>query len=214
MVWYDLAVKLHRVGRSADWDKLKSRQRNFWQRLAVSTHGIITPGNAISVIGFIMVLWGLGSLYNKYMVSGIVAITIGRILDIADGILADKTGTKSPLGETVDATIDKIEIVAALPVLVITSTLMPWQAIVMFLQHLANSLFALITKMRGRLPHASRTGKYATTAQWAAIVLYASAQLNSSLRGVGIFADVVFGVSIVLGVFAAWMYANKALKSD
>jgi len=207
-------VNLHRVERRADWDKLKSRQRNFWQRLAVATHGIITPGNVISVVGFILVLWGLGNLYRGHLLSGTIAITMGRALDIADGILADKTGTKSPLGEAVDATIDKVEIAAALPVLVITSILLPWQAIVIFLQHLANVLFTGIAKLRGRLPHASKAGKYATTAQWAAIVLYGCSRLTGSLSGLSLLADAVFGVSVVMGLSAAYKYAEKALKNS
>lgn len=206
-------MKLHRVGKRADWDKLKGRQRNFWQRLAVRTHGLITPGNIISIIGFIFVGGGLFFILRGPMAAGLVAIVIGRILDIVDGLLADKTGTKSPLGETIDATIDKIEIAAALPVIVIAGILMPWQAALIFLQHLANVVFTGLAKIRHRAAHASRAGKYATTAQWAAIALYGTAGLRSSLSGITILADAVFGASVALGTVAAFKYASKALNS-
>ena len=207
-------MKLHRVGKKADWDKLKSRQRNFWQRLAFSTHGIVTPGNIISMTGFILVGWGLISIYRGQIITGVAAVTFGRILDIADGLLADKTGTKSPLGEVVDATIDKVEIAAALPVLVVTNILMPWQALIIFVQHAANVIFTGIAKVRGLLPHASRAGKYATTAQWLAIVLYGCTLIGDSFMVLNILADVVFGASIVLGLAADSKYAEKALERN
>lgn len=206
-------MKLHRAGKRADWDKLKKRQRNFWQRLAVSTHGILTPGNIISLTGFALVIYGLVMVYRGTIPAGLLAITVGRIFDIADGVLADKTGTKSPLGETVDATIDKIEIVAALPVLVFATILMPWQAIIIFMQHAANVVFTGIAKLQGLTPHASRSGKYATTTQWLAIVLYGIARLSDRLDSVETVASAVFAVSVVVGLVAAWKYAEKATEN-
>ncbi|HUP26644.1 MAG TPA: CDP-alcohol phosphatidyltransferase family protein [Candidatus Limnocylindrales bacterium] len=205
-------MKLHRVGKKADWDKLKARNRNNWQRLAVKTHGIITPGNIISVVGFVLVVTGLWYIYNNHTILGVMAVLTGRVLDIADGILADKTGTKSPLGEVIDASIDKLEIALALPVMVISAILLPWQAIVLVVQHLANVIFAGITKARGILPHASRSGKYATTAQWGSVVLYGIAKANLDHIGLRSTGHVIFGLSVVLGLMATAGYAKNAFK--
>lgn len=206
-------MKLHRVGKKADWDKLKSRNRNNWQRLAVRTHGVVTPGNLISVLGFGLVLLGLWHLYYRHLLFGISAIVIGRVLDIVDGMLAHKTGTKSPLGEVVDATIDKIEIAAALPVLISARILLPWQVGMIFVQHLANAIFATTAKWRGILMHTSRAGKYATTAQWGAIILYGLAITVHDAGWLLFIASVVFGVSMVWGLQAARGYAKKAFSA-
>ncbi len=205
-------MKLHRVGKKADWDRLKARNRNNWQRLAVYTHGIITPGNVISITGFILVVSGLIYVYRDQFIAGIIAISLGRILDIVDGVLADKTGTKSPLGEVIDASIDKLEIVLALPVLVIAGVLLLWQAVILLALHAANALCAGVTKARRILPHASRTGKYATTAQWISVVMYGIAKANSRHASPRLIGDVVFGLSIVLGLAATWGYAKKAFS--
>lgn len=205
-------MKLHRVGKRADWDRLKARNRNNWQKVAVKTHGIITPGNIISMVGFGLVVSGLWFMYIDQVLLGVLMVGVGRLLDIADGMLADKTGTKSPLGEVVDATIDKAEIALALPVLVITQVLLPWQALVIVALHALNVVLIFITKVRGMLPHASQSGKYATTVQWVAIVLYGVIKNNPSLRSISWLSHAVFNLALILGLVTIYGYAKKAVS--
>ena len=196
-------MNLHRSGNKPDWEKLRARNRNYWQNIAASTSGIITPGNVISLTGFGLVLWGLWLVYADEVGLGLVLVVAGRILDVIDGYLAEKTGPKSPLGEAVDAGIDKIEIAVALPVLAVAGVLWPWQALLLAVLHIINLVCSLIARYRHVPIHASRLGKYATAAQWVAIALYGLAVVLDSLW---ILAHATFWASVLLGVVASYGY--------
>ncbi|MDB5186368.1 MAG: hypothetical protein JWL85_891 [Candidatus Saccharibacteria bacterium] len=208
-----MTMNLHRASKKPDWEKLKARNRNYWQRLAARTNGIVTPGNVISALGFVLVLVGLVDIFNDQIFRGVALIVIGRILDVVDGILADKTGTKSPLGEAVDASIDKIEIAAAIPVLVVKSVLMPWQAVLIALQHIGNAIFTGIAKLRKAEIHPSTSGKHFTAAQWVAIAFYGLAEvLPQGISQVSfLLGAIAFTVSVLLGAKALYGYAKDAL---
>ncbi len=204
-------MKLHRASRKPDWEKLRVRHRNYWQRLAASTNGIVTPGNAVSLAGLVLVLLGLVDLYYNHTWRGLILIVAGRVLDIVDGMVAEETGTKSPVGEAVDASIDKLEIAAALPVLVITNILLPWQAVLIALIHLTNAVLSIMAKAQHKIMHTSRTGKYATTLQWSALSLYTLAYITER-RSVTALAGVVFGLALILSFTATRGYARIILR--
>src|SRR4051794_15939162 len=102
-------LDLHHASE-ADWKRLPAAERNSWQRLAARTQGIVTPANLISLGGAAVVFYGLYLIAHSQIVTGILTVLAGRAADIIDGYIAHRTGTKSPLGEAVDVTIDKITI--------------------------------------------------------------------------------------------------------
>lgn len=204
-------MKLHRVGKKPDWEKLRDRQRNFWQRLAVRTHSIVTPANIISILGLVLVVTGLVQIYDQEFWSGLAYVIVGRIFDILDGVIADKTGTKSHLGEVVDGTIDKLQMAIALPILVLASVLFWWQAVILFVLHSANALAGLVIKLRGGEFHTSRMGKYATTAQWEALALYLLLKALGWAGATLVLAHVVFAISVLMGIQASRGYAKQFL---
>ena len=112
-------MNLHRTSGKPDWEEIKLGKRTLFQRLAAVTHGVITPANAITLIGFVVLLYGLGAILERDYLLGLTLIVMGRLLDIADGLAAEATHTKSPLGELFDATIDKVGTVLTVVVLVV-----------------------------------------------------------------------------------------------
>jgi phosphatidylglycerophosphate synthase len=100
---------------------------------------------------------------------GAVFIITGRLCDLIDGWLADRTGTKSPLGEAVDATADKLGTAATIIVLPLAG-LMPIElAIALVVPQAAIAVMALFARRRGRGLHPSRWGKLSMAAATAAL---------------------------------------------
>lgn len=166
------SLNLHRTGKTADWHKVAKEKRNLWQRTASSTHGILTPGNFISVLGGAVTIVGLVRITNDLNLYNIALIILGRLADIADGHVAHKTSTKSPLGEMIDATIDKILAFVAVIALA-WSELAPLLIIALVLLYsLANSIISITAKLRSISIHPSREGKFAGAACWGVIAFY------------------------------------------
>jgi phosphatidylglycerophosphate synthase len=159
-------VNLHRSDAKPQWQGLAPSQHNQFQRLAAVTHGIITPGNVLTVLGFAVAGVGLVAILHDQFGWGVVGIISGRLLDIADGIAADKTGTKSPLGETLDASVDKLVTLLTLVVLGMTSV-MSWYlfAAILLIQSLITLISGLAVWRNQRL-HPSLAGKLSMTGLW------------------------------------------------
>lgn len=166
---YVRTVKVHIPGNKADWEQLPQQGRNVWQRAAAMSSGALTPGNALSIIGLGIVSWGAMRLYRGAWVTGLVLIIAGRLLDVADGYVADATKTKSLVGEAVDALCDKATIVIILTVTLATHTLNPVLLVIVFLHHLYTGVFGAIWGRRYQL-HSSKVAKYAMFVSWVAIV--------------------------------------------
>jgi phosphatidylglycerophosphate synthase len=97
----------HRADRVADWNKVEPSKRNVLQKVAAATRGVVTLGNVATVTGGAFVAAGLIDVHNGRTKKGVRKIAVGRLFDIGDGILADWSKTKSPLGEALDASVDK-----------------------------------------------------------------------------------------------------------
>ncbi len=164
-------MKLHRALRS-DWSGVAPQQRNIWQRYAARTHGIVTPANFISLVGVLLTLRGLLLLAHDHFVSGLILLLIGRLADILDGLVADYTKTKSPLGEAIDASADKLLILATAIVLLASHLLPLFLGILMGLHALYNTSISLLAKQLHSSLHPSRTGKLSAVFEWAAVGLY------------------------------------------
>lgn len=79
---------------------------NVFQKIAESTNHIVTPANVVSGLGFVASMHGATHLDTW---RGVTETGIGFAADVVDGKVARATKTSSPLGEKVDATLDKIK---------------------------------------------------------------------------------------------------------
>jgi phosphatidylglycerophosphate synthase len=165
-------MKIHQVDKQADWEKLAPAQRNVWQRTAAKTKGYAAPANVVSVVGLLLVLEGLSVLASGNFWRGIVLLAFGRVADVLDGYVADKTGTKSPLGEALDAGFDKIAALAALFLFMKNGLLPAVPGALIALQMLSNVALTLFAWSRQRKLHPNLSGKLAATMAWSALLLY------------------------------------------
>jgi cardiolipin synthase (CMP-forming) len=159
-------MNLHRSGRKSDWAKRPRKRWNEWQKLAAFTGGTVTIGNVFTAIGLVGVMAGLYLVTRHMYVAALLLIAAGRFCDLLDGWLADATGTKSPLGEKLDASVDKIETALTIIVLVLASVVPLWAAIAISVPQLAIALLAYAAIRRGKSFHPSRTGKLGMALVW------------------------------------------------
>ncbi|HEX5456097.1 MAG TPA: CDP-alcohol phosphatidyltransferase family protein [Candidatus Saccharimonadales bacterium] len=213
---------LHTAKR-ADWE-IDKKPKNIWQKIASRSHGALTPANIASFIGGVLAIYGLWVILDGDTVRGLVFLTIGRIADVADGVIAEYTRTKSPLGEMIDAAIDKLVVAAALIVLGALE-LVPWIIIaIISLQNITNVIISVIAKLRRKLLHPSRVGKVSAAFSWVTIILYPLGDwLQKDISTAGgeflkLLALASFAVYMVLGLQASLGYADiiykKARKSS
>jgi phosphatidylglycerophosphate synthase len=164
-------MSLHRAGKLSDWETIPETDRNVWQKIAAKTKGVVTPGNIVSWTGAAFVGAGLYKIAEGDKKVGSALVIIGRGFDLGDGKAADLTGTKSPLGEATDASIDKAEALAALLTLAITKTIDRDRAVSVGVQNLTSIALGMLVKLKDQEVHPSRSGKDGTMAQWTAISL-------------------------------------------
>jgi phosphatidylglycerophosphate synthase len=197
-------MNLHRADLP-DWEKVPPPNRNGWQRLAARTNGVLAPANLISIVGALMAIWGLYRLTRGHILLGVSLILIGRAADILDGMIADLTKTKSPLGEAVDAAIDKI-IIFVVAIVLIRQNLVPSNVgIVILLISAYISLLSLYTRWRKRKLHPSLLGKLSTAFAWIALALYL---LVNPLWP----AAICFGLFLVTSLVAAVGYTKQVYR--
>ncbi|HJQ07932.1 MAG TPA: CDP-alcohol phosphatidyltransferase family protein [Candidatus Saccharimonadales bacterium] len=209
-------MDLHRSGLQPDWQHIFPIERNVWQRIAAATYGIITPANAVSALGGGLVAFGLWSILGGNIGIGLAALGLGRLADIADGYIAARTHTKSPVGEVFDSALDKLAMIGAIIVFVAVS-IVPLPVLVFIgLQHSITIGLSIIARLRGHTTHPSAFGKIATGLQWAVLLIYVGAELlrtqnvASGSTLLQIIAGVVFLASLALGIIALSGYAAIA----
>ncbi len=213
-------MNLHHVGHKPDWQHEPSISRNRWQRLAASTHGIITPGNALSTVGLVLTALGLFVMWQQMVLPGIAILLVGRLMDALDGYAADLTRTKSPLGQLVDAGFDKLAAFATLAVIALIGILPGWLAALIALQNTANVALTLIGRQRSIVIQPSRSGKLATGGYWIGIGLFTAVYLSGQEQAVlfgGLIGELAYAVivaSLILGMQATIGYARRALHFE
>lgn len=213
-----MKMNLHRANSAPEWETVPPEERNIFQKIAAKTNGWVRPADAVSIIGLGLVLDGLYDISQNQKLSGVIKIGFGRGMDVADGIVADKTGTKSSAGETVDATIDKIEMAAAL-VTFWSAEIAPVAPLaVVTAQNLANVGATGIAKFRNKEPHPSKSGKLNTFFQWIGLGSFAVASIvdpgaaDTAFEAIG-WAGTV-GSTITLGAHSSYELANTALSAN
>ena len=203
-------MKLHRVesGR-ADWENQSPEADNIFQFIARHTHGVVTPANAISLAGLFLTISGIRDVSKGDTKEGLSKIFIGRLLDIADGTVAEATKTKSPLGEKVDAGVDKV--LAFYAVYKLRNKLPKDLLTSVFLYNSVSSVLNLKAFLEQAEPHSSAEGKITTAVEWGLIGLnLANSYINeknpkidfsNELRALNV-------ISLPLGIKALMGYSN------
>lgn len=207
-------MNLHRTSGKPDWADVSPGAQNGWQRLAAHTNGVCTPGNLLTIVGFLAVLAGLFLVLNHHYLAGLIIIIIGRLGDILDGMAADKTGTKSPLGEALDAGFDKLASLAALIGLIISHTFGFTVAIILLIPNLLNALFTVIGTRRSIAVHPSKTGKLFMAVSWVTVSGYIilAAVHQSAFSALGWIINVCLTVTLILGLRASYGYAQVVYR--
>lgn len=204
-------MNLHHSPDEAEWESVTAGSRTALQRLAYATHGVITPGNLVTAAGFMLVIAGLWQLIEERYVAAMILVIIGRSADILDGILADITATKSPLGEALDAGLDKLSTFLTIAVFLITAIVPAGVVGVIVLPHFLVAGLTLFARARGVRLHPSRAGKAGMAALGAGLVGFiAGKAVNVPLSdGLWYFSYVAVLVSVVLGIYAFCGYAKE-----
>lgn len=201
-------MNLHRTSGKPDWKKVNTSTYNGFQKIAAATNGIVSPANVITVIGLIIVIVGLGAILNQQYWLGLVLVVFGRLLDIVDGVVAEATQTKSPLGEIFDAAADKIGTLLTIIVLFVADVSYWWVIIALLIPQVIIPLVIFYKKQRGIAVHPTRPGKLSMATAWVGIAGLLVAQ---ALDGATVFTVAVYcviGVSLVLGLYALWQYTT------
>lgn len=209
-----LKTNLHRAGPKADWEVTPKNERNVWQKVAAQTRGILTPANVMSVIGAVLVFLGLYYIITNELILGFVCVAFGRFADLLDGALAQATGTKSSVGEAVDAGLDKIIVFVAIIAFMVGGAVPLWAAVIIAVRNVIIMTIGLLGKAHHITLHPSRTGKYASATEWAAILLFILATLFAAQdwRGAEMtiysFACLFLAITLVFGFIAIKNYAT------
>lgn len=165
---------LHRSGQVADWEAIPPSEWNEYQKRAAATNGWDTPGNRTSAEGALFTLAGLALINHDTAASslvGTVLVGMGRVKDLQDGKDADRTGTKSPKGKLIDASLDAALVVVASAVLKRREIVPEEDANAMIDVTAQKGVANGVARLRGIDPEISRAGKYAMFGVWGGIGL-------------------------------------------
>lgn len=212
-------MNLHRAFGN-EWDKIPPNERNNQQKLAAATLGVATIANAISIGGGYLSFKGLDQIDKGYYNRGFVLLSLGLTSDFFDGSIAHATGTKSQLGEAIDAGKDKLVVRKALPILV-RHAIMPKDTASAFeKQGIANAAIAVTAKVKGVELHPSLTGKLTSMTQamtiggyCASFVLRESEQEDRADKFLAI-AQAAEHVALKVGPIATLGYAKQLGRSS
>lgn len=212
-----MRLTLH-TAKIADWEKTAKGSHNIWQKVASKSYGTLTPANMASFAGGILGIYGLWVILDGHTFEGLILLAIGRVADLADGIIAEYTGTKSPLGETIDATVDKIVIAFALIVLGAIGSI-PWIIIIVAgFYNAVNIIISVVARLRRKTIHPSRVGKIAAALIWVTIILYPFGDwLREDISDIGgrflmLVSLVSFGIYAVIGLRATLSYGRAIYR--
>lgn len=201
-------MNLHRTTGKADWERIAPAARTRVQVIAARTNGVVTPPNVITAIGLAIVVYGLMALLDGQFMLGLVLLVAGRLLDIADGMVAEATKTKSSVGEFADAAADKIGTLITIVVLFVAQVAPWWIITVLLIPQVVIPLTIFYKKKKGISVHPTRQGKLSMALTWVGIagLLLAKAFDGPMLLSVAVW--VIIGISTTLGLYALWQYAT------
>ncbi len=213
-------MNLHRSKGASDYEGLPYDELNCHQKLGRKSNGILTLANVVSLAGLVISSSGIKDCYQGNYKKGVAKIASGRLLDILDGFVADKTKTKSELGARLDAGTDKILMAEALIGLGSKQILSNIVVASFATQNGANvlSTYLYLKNHNNKDPQSSREGKLTTTFQWLTIGGFVVNELlEDQGRNKSSTLEVInwtnFVISNVIGTKASLNYFHDATQS-
>jgi len=200
-------MKLHRTSGKPDWAQVALDRRNHFQKLAAATHGVLTPANVITIIGLATVVIGLAAILQTQYGTGVGFLIVGRLLDVVDGVVADLTATKAPLGEALDASVDKVGTFLTVVVLY-AAHVADWRIITgLLLPQLVTLGIILYLRRIGKTVHPTRAGKLGMALLWVGIIGLVAVEAWAVPLLI-IATGIAIALSIMFGLFSGWQYAT------
>lgn len=146
-------MKSHQIDGRADWEHVAPGDRTLWQRVAARTGGWVTPGNAVTMAGALLLASGLRDVSQGKYGRGLVKMGVAGFADRLDGGVADMTQTKCPTGEMLDTAVDKGSMVASLAVMTKAGLVAPGTAAMLGAESAVNVGLAAEAKRHGNTLH-------------------------------------------------------------
>jgi phosphatidylglycerophosphate synthase len=205
-------MQLHRTTGTPDWETVPIAKRNRWQTLAARTHGVFTPGNIVTLGGLVLVGIGLYAVARQHYWLGLSFVGAGRLSDLLDGWLAESTGTKSPLGELLDAGADKLGTFATI-IVFYTSHLAPWWIVTaLLLPHVMISASTLIAQHKHRRLHPSQAGKISMALSWLCLVGFVLLRALHATHS--LFMPILAVLSLATSLLGSYVAVRYVTKDD
>ena len=201
-------MNLHRISGNSDWEKTQPSDRTALQKIAASTHGIVSPANFITVIGLGIVIYGLILLVQEQYWLGLILLAVGRLLDIADGAIADVTKTKSAVGELFDAAADKVGTLLTIITLLVGNITFWWVIVALILPQILIPLVIFYKRQKKIRVHPTKEGKLSMASAWVSIVGLLVVKALDTPQPLSIGVYILVGVSLLLGLYALGQYAT------
>jgi phosphatidylglycerophosphate synthase len=205
---------LHRSGKKADWATRSRRRWSVWQKIASGSGGVLTPGNLITLVGFGLVVLGLVMVIKEHYLVAFLMIVAGRSCDLLDGWLAERTHTKSPLGEVLDSTFDKLGTGLGLVVLTVVGIVPLIATLAILVPQLIIGGLSLVQLLRGSRLHPTRLGKISMALAWFGLGFFvlnrAFGWSETSVLGLFSYANCL--ASSALAAKVVTVYARRVLS--
>jgi phosphatidylglycerophosphate synthase len=201
-------MNLHRASKKADWENVTPSKRSVFQKGAAATGGIVSPANGITVIGLGIVIYGLVLLLQGEYLWGLILLVVGRLLDIADGVVAEATQTKSATGELFDAAADKIGTLLTIVVLIAGNIADWWVIVALILPQVLIPLLVFYKRQKNIRVHPTRQGKVSMALTWVGIAGLILVKALGSAPALAVVTYLIIAVSLLLGLYALWQYAT------
>jgi cardiolipin synthase len=213
--YYLKRMDLHTTKVKADWDYTPANRRKTWQRLAARSGGLLTPGNILTWLGLGIVIFGLRQVSGGQLATGAIIIVVGRFLDVLDGLAADYTKTKSPLGEITDVVADKVAVFGCALVIVVRQLMPLYLIMALVVIYILISLLGAAVRIRQVELHPIRTGKLYTAFSWIGLLLYI---FSDTARGIShqllrTGAVIAIIITLALSLQSLYSYAKTVMES-
>lgn len=211
-------MNLHRSSERPEWEGYANNEQNPFQKVAAATKGIVTIGNVLTGAGYLITKSGYNDMDKGRTGKAMAKVFIGRFFDVADGIAADKTKTKSREGAEADAIADQKLMYDGLELMgrheVAPSPVVRGFGALAIL----NAYAAVKGKSEGKKMDTSLSGKLSTFIKWGSLVGYMSSKalaesgkLEKSQKAKKASGALALG-AFALGAYASYGYVKQAFE--
>jgi phosphatidylglycerophosphate synthase len=208
-------------GVLGEWELVPEDERNVHQRVAAATGGWLSVANVVSVAGGVIAAKGIVDFARGRRMLGVAEVGVGRVLDLADGAVSKRLGTRSKPGAFTDAGVDKVLAGVAMVTLPMTErTISPLYAAATTVEQARIAWINTQIKRAGGEPTPNGSGKAGAAATWAAVVTRMVESIlkekgrKGSARVVGAVALAAEAVSLALSeqAIAGYRQQEKSVR--